>query len=190
MRIARKSRLARYGLLAVLWAGLFPSPILAADDKASEYALKAAFLYKFGDFVSWPDGVFASPATPIILCIVGRDPFGGLLDEVVKGQAVGSHAIVVRRLQLVQRNDECHILYASGSLAQNPDAALAAVRGTPTLTITDENQNATTHGIIHLVIRDKRVRLEIDQQAAAENNLGVSAKLLSIAISVRPRSGK
>jgi hypothetical protein len=79
-------------------------------------------------------------------------------------------------------------MFVSGSDAQSVPDGLAAVRGMPILTITDAARDADAKGIIHFVIRDNRVRFEIDDRTAAESGLSISSKVLSLAVAVRPRS--
>ena len=155
-----------------------------AEANSLEFSVKATFLYKFGPFVEWPPQAFDSPASPFVLCVQGDDPFGASLDRAIAGQHVGQHPVVVRRLAKVEKG--CHVLYAAGSKAQSVAQALAAVRGAPVLTVTDESSGDGTRGVIDFVVKDSRVRFQIDAQAAAQNGLSVSSKLLSLAINVRP----
>ncbi len=171
------------GLIALVAA----LPALAQSNPL-ELAVKATYLYKFGPFVGWPKTIFAAPDAPVKLCVVGDDPFGPTLDDAVAGQRIGQRPIVLRRLRAAERQSDCHIMYMAGSAAQTVAAALEAVRGTPVLTFTDEAHGAAAKGIIHFVIRDNRVRFEIDEYAAAENGITISSKVLSLAIAVRPRS--
>lgn len=160
-----------------------------AQSDPLEYAVKATYLYKFVPFVEWPDSAFASPSSPVILCIVGADPFGDLVDRAVSGETAGRRPIEVRRLHSADRTAGCHIMYVAGSATQSAAEALHAVRGTPVLTVTDARQGGAARGIIHFVIRDDRVRFAVDDRAAAANGLEISSKLLSLATSVRSRSG-
>lgn len=153
-----------------------------------ELAVKATYLYKFAPFVGWPQAIFTRPDQPVVLCVVGEDPFGATLDEAVAGQRIGERPITLRRLARADRQSGCHIMYMAGSAAQPVAAALDAVRGTPVLTFTDEARGSPAKGIIHFVVRDDRVRFEIDEYAAAENGITISSKVLNLAISVRSRS--
>jgi hypothetical protein len=159
-----------------------------AQSGSLEYAVKATYLYKFGPFVEWPGAAFESPSSAINLCVVGDDPFGEILDQAVSGQRIGERPVAVRRLRTVGRESGCHIMYVAGSDAQSVAEILDTVRGTPVLTITDSAQDARAKGIIHFVIHDNRVRFEIDDYAAAGNGLMISSKVLSLALSVRPRA--
>ena len=157
----------------------------AAWAGSLEYPVKAAYLYKFAPFVIWPDAAFSGATSPFVICIFGEDPFGPVIDQAVSSQRVGQRPLVVRRLDHVDRGAGCQILYLGATRNQSTADALAAVRGTPVLTVTDR---AEPPGVIHFVVMDNRVRFQIDDQAAAQNGLAISSKLLSLAVSVRPRT--
>jgi hypothetical protein len=170
-------------------ASLVLLPATAARAQAGlELAVKAAYLLKFPLFVDWPRPAPGAAATPFLLCIIGEDPFGGVLDEAAAGQRVGGRPVVVRRLLVLVRNSGCDMVYATGSPAQPVAAALDAVRGTPVLTVTDSARYGGPSGIVNFVLVNNRVRFEIDDAAAAANGLAVSSKLLSLAVAVRPRT--
>jgi len=80
------------GLLA--WPGSRP---WAGDQAAREYEVKAAFLYNFAAFVEWPRAAFAEDSSPIVVCIVGTDPFGTGLDRTLQGKTAQGRPIVIRR---------------------------------------------------------------------------------------------
>ena len=159
-----------------------------AGTDSPEAAVKASYIYKFAPFVQWPASAFSSPSAPLRVCVVGDDPFGNVIDRAVTGQYVGQRSIELRRLQGTDRNSDCHIMYVAGSGRQSVEQTLRNLRGTPVLTITDYASETNAKGIVHFVVRGNRVRFEIDDQAAAESNLTISSKVLSLAISVRPRA--
>lgn len=174
------------GLAAIALACAFVIPA-AARAGGMEYAVKATYLYKLAPFVEWPSSAFASPTSPLILCVAGDDPFGPVLDEAVAGQKMGDHPLAVRRLAKVEPGQECHILYAAGSKTQSAEAAVHGVDGAPVLTITDRNRGGEG-GIVQFVMSNGRVRFMVDLAAAARNRVTISSKLLSLALSVRPKS--
>lgn len=165
------------GLAATIGSPAFGQP------SALETAVKATYLYKLAPFVTWPSGALAEGA-PFAICVVGSDPFGAVLDRAVAGQAVGSHPIVVRRLGRADPAAACPMMYLGGSRAQPVKDALQALKGLPVLTVTDGPGAA---GVVDFAVVDGRVRLRIDDRAAAEGGLVISSKLLSLALSVRPR---
>ena len=172
----------------VLLCFLLLAPVAAAQSDSVEAAVKATYLYKFAPFVDWPTGTFPSTTSPVTLCVIGDDPFGSVLDRAVAGQTVGQRPIEIRRRRTAERNSGCHIMYIAGSAVQSVAEALAVVRGTPVLTVTNSVREARVKGIIHFVLAENRVRFEIDDYAAAESRLAISSKVLALAVSVRPRS--
>lgn len=177
----------RLALAAVLLAFVFP-PSLAADNDSSAAVVKATYLYKFAPFVEWPSAdAAASGIAPMHFCVVRDDAFGGLLEEAVAGQRIGERPVTVRRLDTVDRQSGCHIMYIGGSGSQPPTDILDTVRGMPVLTVTDSMRDPVSKGIINFVIENNRVRFEINNRAAAENGLVISSKLLSLGTAVRPQ---
>jgi hypothetical protein len=170
-------------LLASATAGR--SRAVAADGDSLEPAVKAAYLAKFGLYVDWPGSAFASPASPLNLCVTGGDPFGELLDRTVANQHIGTRPIVVRRLESVSRDSGCQILYVSGSDARPVADAVGAVRGAGVLTVADAAPGGDADPVIRFVIVEDHVRFAIDAQAASRNGLTISSKLLSLALSVK-----
>jgi hypothetical protein len=162
-------------------------PLMApAQPSAVEHAVKATYLYKFAPFVEWPAGRFPAASDPLVICIVGTDAVGELVDEAAKGQLVAGHPIVVAHLSVSENDARCHILYVAvrGAAAA---AVLERVRGMPVLTVTDEADDARMHAIVNFEVLENRVRFEIDLGAASENHLVISSKLLNLASRVLPR---
>jgi hypothetical protein len=180
LRSAARGLHTRAGTL-LLAAGMLLASSAGAVAEPLEYAVKATYLYKFGFFVQWPAEAFAATNT-VNLCVLGDDPFGGTLDTAVKGQRIADRPIAVKRMKTITNGSGCHILYITGDSTQ----ALEAVKGRSVLTVTDGHKT-TAPGIINFVIKDNRVRFSIDDAAAAQNNLTISSKLLSLAVSVKPR---
>lgn len=186
LRVAAPLRLRlELSMFCFCFVALFPVSVDAADSTPLEYAVKAAYLYKFGIYVEWPRTVFASPTSALNLCIVGDDPFGSTLDEAVKNQFINGRPIEVRRLMNGVKDSGCHILYLGAADMQQAAARLEAVSGNGVLTVS----NFRGIGIINFVIKDNRVRFDIDDEAAANSGLRISSKLLSLALSVKPRPG-
>jgi len=172
--MAPLTRLAGLALLASL------SGAARAADLPLEYAVKASYLYKFAPFVQWPPAAFDAPTAPLSICIAGSDPFGPALSEVVHGQRVNGHPIVVRRVEAVHPGLACQILYIGG---EDTGAALQAVAHEPVLTVTDHIRGAAG-GMIQFVMMAGRVRFSIDQAAAQGSGIAISSKLLGLAVSV------
>lgn len=160
------------------------APAYAAG--APDVAVKAVFLAKFGAYVDWPPSVRGEPFS---LCIVGRDPFGPLIDEAAEGVKVDGQPLVVHRVPRADAATRCRIAYLGGSDDQPVDAELAAFARSPTLTVTD-GAATPTRGVMHFELADRRVRFRVDLVQASAVQLGISSKLLALALSVRQRDGR
>ena len=152
----------------------------AAFAEPLEYSVKAANLTKFGIYVEWPG---LAPNAPLNLCIAGADPFGKALASATDSQQTGSRFIVVRRLPTITAESNCQIAFFSNNDSSTPQV-IDSLRGSPILTVSDSGGKGA---IISFVIKDNRVRFEIDDAAAAQNNLALSSKLLGLAVNVKPR---
>jgi hypothetical protein len=160
---------------------------LALADESLEYGVKAAFLYKFGSYVEWPATAFASPTSPLNLCIMGNvDDFGATLEKVIGKESINGRGVIVRQIKSVERDNGCHILYIDASESRHAGQIVETVRGSHVLTVSD----AGSAGIIDFVISNNRVRFNIDDEAAAQNGLVISSKLLSVALKVKRRASK
>ena len=183
-----RSRCAR--LLACLGPAAAALALHAAPahaETALEREVKATYLYKLAPFVDWPLRAFASPSAPVVICIVGDDPFGPTLDQAVEGKTRGARPIVARRLERAGADSGCHIMYLAGSRQQSVAEALHAVEGDAVLTVTD-SEPAERRGMVNFVRQENRVRFEIDEASARQCGVAISAKLLELAVAVRRKS--
>lgn len=158
--------------------------LAAGDEKSAgvgEYQLKAAFLYNFTQFTDWPTSAFSTANAPIVIGIVGEDPFGKKLDDVVSGEVVRGRPLVIKRLRADDDLQSCQVLFISRSEKERLRALLTQLRGRPVLTVGDISDFAQQGGMVSLVLANKTVKLEINQATAEEAGLQISAKLLKLA---------
>jgi hypothetical protein len=161
--------------------------VLAAG--VSEYQVKAVFLFNFSQFVSWPPAAFGRGDSPLVIAVLGHDPFGADLDAVVNGEHVGERPLMVRRYNDVSEIKDCHILFIDRSEARQLPAIVQALRGRSILTVSDI-EDATRSGVMIDLIKDSdRIRLRINVAATREGGLTLSSKLLRPAQIVGPREG-
>lgn len=159
----------------------------ADEPTSSEYSIKAAFLYRFGNYIEWPPTAFSSPESPFSICIIGKDPFGSTLDQLADGERSAGRPIAIKRAQTLDGSSECQVIYIA--IKGNLVPSLRAVSGRHVLTVTDGVDETGAHGIINFVLRDNRVRFDIDVRLATANELGISSRLLSLALGVNGRNG-
>ncbi len=170
--------------LSLLWIGGKFSLNAAAP---TQYQLKAVFLMNFAKFVEWPTTAFGSAQSPIAICILGEDPFGRDMDEVVRGQLAGDRTLAVKRLSQVQQEKNCHMLFVSAAEKERMERVLGALRNAPTLTVGEGDDFAAAGGMIGLLIEDNKIRFEVNLDAAERAGLKISSKLLKLAKNVHER---
>lgn len=151
------------------------------SSDSSEYLIKAGFTYNFAKLMEWPSGAFAQPDSPIVIGVLGTDPFNGTLDQVLKGKQANGRAFEVKHLKWGADLRGCNILFVSDSEAAHVDELLRSIKGLPILTIGETPGFAQRGGIINFVVEDNRVRFEIDVDAAKQSNINISSRLLSLA---------
>lgn len=172
----------------VLWFALCCAMRCAFANAASEYQVKAAFLFNFSEFVSWPTQAFSSANAPIIIAVLGHDPFGADLDAIVSGEHVGLHPLIVRRYHDVSEVDGCHILFIDRSEATELPQILQALRGRNILTVSDIDGSAKSGVMIDLVIQSNHIRMRINIAAARASGLRISSQLLRPAQIIGPKA--
>lgn len=155
----------------------------AAQPVSLEYAVKANYLYKFAPFVDWPPQAFQTPASPFVICLIGAEAFGNVLDDAVRKQKVGNHPIQIKHLTAAPSGGDCHMLYIGRSTALSAGDVLASVAGQPVLTVTDQSRGILG-GMIEFLMDGGRVRFQIDEAGARASHIAISSKLLGLAVTV------
>lgn len=155
--------------------------VAAQSARAPEYQVKAAFLYNFAKFVEWPAQAFPGSFVPFRICVLGRDPFGDTLTNVVQGKSISGHAILSLQVQSPAEARSCHVLFLSQSDPETLKQGLDRLRGLPILTVGESADFLALGGMINFVLEEDRVRFEINLEAAERHHLKLSSKLLAVA---------
>jgi hypothetical protein len=151
------------------------------DNRAAEVQIKAAFLYKFGEFVQWPPASFARADAPFAIGVMGADDVAAALEQVVADRTVQGRPVVVRRVRRGEALGGLHVLFIGQADGARLAETLAAARGQPLLTVT-ESDNAIAHGsVINFVAEDQKVRFDIALPSAERGQLKISSRLLAVA---------
>ena len=164
------------------WAFASPDDEEDARTGANEYQVKAAFLFNFAKFVDWPAHKFTQPDSPLIIGIVGTDPFGGLLEEAVQDKRVNYRTVTVRHVESMEELRKCHMVFVCRSEAARLGPILAEVRGDNVLTVGEIDKFTSRGGIINFVMINNTVHFQINDAAARHAGLKVSSKLLNLAM--------
>ena len=175
-----------FAIVMVLFMFFLPKSNLPGQTISKEYQIKAAFLFNFAQFVDWPPNALDNASTPMVIGILGDDPFGGFLDETVRGEKVNGHPLIVQRYQQVQEATNCEILYISHSEKDQLTDILARLKAHALLTVGDIPGFSKAGGIIRFSTVENKIHLIINLTAAREAHLTVSSKLLRLAEVIEP----
>ena len=156
-------------------------------EKPSEFEVKAVYLFQFGKFVQWPKDARSS-AEVFTICILGKDPFGDILDRVLAGETLDGKPPAIRRIRGVQAADGCRMLFVSASESERLDDILENLEGKSILTVSDVEDFSKRGGMIQLVLDEGRVRFEVNLAAATKARLELSSELLKVARAVKKNS--
>lgn len=170
--------------------------LMAADDAApsQEYQVKAAFLYNFLQFVDWPKEKFADSDGPIIIGIIGKNPFGNAF-EPIKGKKVKNKVVVIKHFesfeklkssaekdsQELEMLKKCHLLFICSSEQQNLKEIIDTLKSHSVLTVGEMNGFLEAGGIIHWFVEEKKIRFDINAAAARQANIEIRSNLLRLA---------
>jgi hypothetical protein len=168
-------------LLALLACLLAANSALAQESSPLQYQVEAVFLFNFAKYVDWPAAAFTNAAAPITIGVLGTDPFGDSLQHVVEGKTINGRSFVIKHLATDAGLSGCQILFISDSEAARMGEILDKAAALPILTVGEDEAFAEDGGIINFVIKDGKVRLEIDLTKARKNGLTISSRLLAVA---------
>jgi len=164
-------------VLFVTWIHCLTAQTVSSD----EYKVKAVFLYNFTRFVDWPQASFEASYDPFIIGIIGKDPFGGSIQEAVAGERIGAHSIKVVHFDDAIEIEKCHILYVGTSDQDEVRNIVSKARGKGVLTVSDIPNFIRWGGMIRFYTENNRIRLEINNTMAKEAGIKISSKLLRVA---------
>lgn len=189
-------RLAIFGAWSILTVAIVAATTSSIADPEGAYRqtlelqVKARFLYTFGKYVDWPADAFGSATNAVVIGILGKDPFGGIMDATVAGKVISGHPVSIRRFQRVEDIQDCHVLFISASEKGQWPHIRTHLDDRKILTVSDLDGFLQLDGQIHFLMEDNRVKFDINLGAIRRAGLKLDANLIREARQVMPPSGK
>jgi hypothetical protein len=169
-------------------AGMAAAATAFAQREATESGVKAAFLYKFANYIEWPANAFAAPSAPLVIGVMGAEEVAAELDRIAPGRNVNGHPVTVKRLKNGESAAGVHILFV-GREQGGAAAAVRAAREQGALTVTESERGLETTGsAINFLSGGERVAFEVSLEAAEKSGHRISSRMLAVAKRVVPRS--
>jgi hypothetical protein len=170
----------KLGLMFFAAFHIAAAPSFAQVSK--EYHLKAVFLWRLAQFTQWPANAFEHADSPIVICVLGENPFGDAIEEAVRGETANGRKLVVQHYRGVPEIQTCHVLYVSGSVARQLKEISAALAGKSILTVRDSDGSARSYDtIVRFINEQNKINLRIDLKAATAARLVLDPRLLRAA---------
>lgn len=169
---------------ALTLASLLALPFSAlAQERPTDYQVKAAFLEKFGKFVEWPRNAFTETNAPLVIGIFGDNPFQNALETIAAKDSINGRHIEIIQIKTMSDLQGCHIVFIPTSEKARERDVLNTIkdRALPVLTVGETDDFYRVGGMIQFVIEDTQVHFRIDNSAARDAGLKISSKLLSLA---------
>ena len=158
-----------------------------APGQSGEYQLKAVFIFNFTQFVEWPASALPSDGSPFVIGILGENPFNNYLEQVISGEKINSHPIVIQRYTKIEDIKTCHILFINLADARKQEQVLAGLKERRILTISESNSFLQSGGMVRLFTKDNKIKFQVNIEATNAANLVVSSKLLRLADIFTPK---
>ena len=182
-----------------LWIGLFtmilgtacPAIAWGTPQVSEEYQIKAAFLFNFIKFVDWPKERFSSDKEPLVVGVVGKDPFGENLDQLAQ-KPVKDRPMVIKRFGATSPDGDpvhaqldqirqCHVIFISPLEKKANRRLIEALSNAAILTVGDTEGFLDDGGMINFLVEDRKVRFEIGLAKVRSAKLDVRSQLLRLA---------
>ena len=180
----RTPLLTRALMSALLGICLAAAPAVSAQDDegtlAAQRRIEAAYLYKFGAYITWPADSFAGPDSPLVIGVAGDDDMADQLAGLVAGRSVNGRPVTVRSVHAGQSLSGVHLLFVAAGAVQG-DALIASLREKPTVTVTEGGDGLDRGADMTFVVVNDRVRFDVSLDAAQRDGVKFSSQLLSVA---------
>ncbi|MBN1909862.1 MAG: DUF4154 domain-containing protein [Pirellulales bacterium] len=194
--VSRRARLLAWFLAIALSAG-GAGTALAQEEESTyptssrEYTIKAAYLYNFARYVNWPDGTFANDDSPLVIGVLGENPFGNALQTIAERKKIDGRRLVIRQFSSLDQYTTCHVLFVVWNINEEEQKAVIKRLGGSHVLLVGETPDFTKEGgVVSFYIEENRVRFEINVAAARRESLKISSKLLNLAKLVGQSNGR
>lgn len=167
--------------MLLLCSVLCSANVAAVAQSASEYQIKAAFLFNFAKFVEWPSNAFRDASAPLQICVFGQDPFGQELRDITNEKTVNGRKLEINHVVNPEEARSCQILFIPSSEKARLKQILQGLQGSEALTVSETKGFAEQGGMINFVLENNRVLFEVNSKAAEQAGLKISSKLLVVA---------
>lgn len=149
--------------------------------ETEQYKVRANLLHRFLKYATFPEGTFAHARSPIVVLVIGDDPFGPLLKATFAKKRIGGRTIQIRRLQRIPNRICAHLVYAHGLRPKDQQELISKLSARPCLLVAEVKGFAEAGGFINLYLDKGKVRFEINESRMKSTGVKLKAELLKLA---------
>ena len=160
----------------------------AQSKSPPDYEVKAAFLVNFPKYVEWSADALADTNSPIVVACLGESKVSEALRKIIQSRPQNGRTIVAKVITTETESAGCHILFIGNSERRRLPTVLGRLKGASILVVGESDDFLDKGGTINLAVRDRKVRVEVDLDAARQANLIINSKLLGVADVVKGKA--
>lgn len=171
-----------FAVVACTWfATSCANPFGGTEPSIPEYDAKAALVGHLVESVSWPDESFAGPESPLVIGVLGPDPFGARIETVLAVAELEGRSVVLERYASLDDLRPCHLLFVTNAVSDQLDEITSAVSGLNVLTVGESRGFVRGGGMVEFRVWHGRIWLAVDTARATEEGLSLPADLVALA---------
>ena len=152
---------------------------VAIAQDVTEPALKAAFIYNFARFTTWPADAPAGDSFTI--CVLNDAAVAAALERAVSGKSLTERPIAVSMVAAGAPKRACRVLYMASLPVSQVASVVAELRELPVLTISNIDGFASAGGMTQFFFEHGQLRFRIHLESAKRAGLQISSRLLIMA---------
>lgn len=150
-----------------------------------DYQVKAAIVYKFLGYTTWPDNRFEDTQSPYRIWVIGSDDIKNELIGIVENRVINGRSIEIYSAKTVDKIGDAHLVFVSRKMESSLPKLRPLAKKNAFIIVTENEKGLIDGSTINLRLIDDRIRFEISLLSAQENGISLSSRLLAIAISVK-----
>lgn len=175
-------------LLSILYRRIMPASLLAAlmtmpslgMSAADEYQLKAVFLLRFTQFITWPEEAFESEDSEFQICVYETHPFEDLIELAIDEQSIGEHKLVFNIVEEFESLKACQMIFISRYQEDVVTDIVKQVYDLPILIVSDADGSVHQGVMINFYQENSKIRLKVNRKRAESSNLAIPSAILQL----------
>ncbi len=152
-----------------------------AQKISSEDKIKASYVFNFVRFITWPSQGLNKKKQSVQVCSINQNNRFDKAFKPVIGKKISGQPLMFKKIKDIEHISQCHLLYIDKSEKEQIHSLLPLIKKYRILSISDSHNFCALGGIIGMVKRKGRIRIEINLKEAKSAGFKISSNLLEVA---------